>query len=411
MKSRLLKCLPWCYLLASITPPLRAGVAYSDPPGGWTYIFNGDKDTAGADGSGFTSLDGTWSHDNIGDVWDGSKIGGAFTPGVNSPGGVMSITEGNVTFLRIQDTGNPSQYGCTIDPASGEKKCPYVDPLPGSNRKIYLSHDLTAQGVSDTFMDDGVTLSFRARVPTPKKATGPLDPIYRHGGADDGPKPYPDAGDGTLINDQGFSNVYISQPRGLGSVGFALTVPQDNFTGNPEDTTSDFSGLIMNRFDGVDIKAAIGFSGPGEFRGIALDPSDWHEFWIQVKKDKTEMGNFEVSVFADGSTTPTVFIVTGGDGSKVIDTEISALGIGGTKTVESWALDLDFVAIKPGLVAPVASRPRIEIARDGARVKLTFTGKLQSMDTVKGQWADVPNAVSPFSADAAGSQKYFRSAR
>ena len=93
-------------------------------------------------------------------------------------------------------------------------------------------------------MDDGVTLTFRARIPTPKKTTGPLDTIYRHGGAEKGPKPYPEGGDGTLINDQGFSNVYLSQPRGGGSVGFGLTVPDDNFTGSPEDPTSGFSGLV-----------------------------------------------------------------------------------------------------------------------------------------------------------------------
>ena len=85
------------------------------------------------------SLDGILSHDNGSDQWDGSAIGGEFGDG-NRPGGAMIIEEANVNYLRIQDTGDPRDYG-------------YGDP--GSNRKVYLGHDLTTDGYSDTIMDDG----------------------------------------------------------------------------------------------------------------------------------------------------------------------------------------------------------------------------------------------------------------
>src|SRR5262249_39558603 len=157
------------------------GAVYSPPTGGWRYIFNGDKDTAGDDGSGFTSLDGTWSHDNGSDQWDGSKLGGTFVGGStfgegNAPGGVMSVTENGVTFLRLQDPGDPRKYDF---------------PDPYSNRKIYLGHDITAEGAPDTIIDDGVTLSFRARIPTPKNTTGPVDALHWSGKEADGPKPIP----------------------------------------------------------------------------------------------------------------------------------------------------------------------------------------------------------------------------
>src|SRR5215471_7465779 len=54
---------------AASPPVAPVGAAYPPPTDGWTYIYDGDKDTAGADGSGFASLDGTWSHDNGSDEW------------------------------------------------------------------------------------------------------------------------------------------------------------------------------------------------------------------------------------------------------------------------------------------------------------------------------------------------------
>ncbi|HKS38678.1 MAG TPA: hypothetical protein VJW76_15905, partial [Verrucomicrobiae bacterium] len=118
--------------LCSFPLKVSAALAFPDPPGGWTYIYNGDQLTVGGDGSGFTSLDGTWSHDNGSDAWDGSTVGGTFTTGGafgvdNSPGGASLFAEGGVAYLRMQDTGDPRDYA-------------YPDPF--SNRKIYFGHDM-----------------------------------------------------------------------------------------------------------------------------------------------------------------------------------------------------------------------------------------------------------------------------
>ncbi|PYM13637.1 MAG: hypothetical protein DME18_08560 [Verrucomicrobia bacterium] len=159
--------------LAVETLKVRAGVAYPDPPGGWTYLYNGDQRTVADDASGFASLDGTWSHNNGSDQWDGSVIGGAFTTGGvfgrdNAPGGANLITENGVSYLRMQDTGDPRDYG-------------YTDPC---NRKVYFGHDVEADGGGADIMDTGVTLTFRARIPTPSNTTFPLDPLQTAGRGD-----------------------------------------------------------------------------------------------------------------------------------------------------------------------------------------------------------------------------------
>src|SRR6266550_8343592 len=91
-------------LLLAEALQVRAGVAYSDPPGGWTYIYNGDQLIVADDASGFASLDGTWSHNNGSDTWDGSTIGGTFSNGSgfgvdNAPGGASLITENGISYL------------------------------------------------------------------------------------------------------------------------------------------------------------------------------------------------------------------------------------------------------------------------------------------------------------------------
>ncbi|PYI84586.1 MAG: hypothetical protein DME26_13000, partial [Verrucomicrobia bacterium] len=249
------------------------GAVYPPPTNGWTYILDGQKDAPGEDELGFTSLDGTWSHNNGSDQWDGSKLGGTLVSGAtfgagNAPGGVGSITENGVTYLRMQDPGDPRNYGF---------------PDPYSNRKIYLGHDITAEGAPDTLLDDGVTLSFRARIPTPRNTQTPPDQLYLSGGTT--PKPYPDAGDGYLTSDGGKGNVGIKQLAG-GIISFSLTVTNDNFDDSVAGgATANFAGLTMNRLNGTAVATAVNFDSPGEFRGVGLDPTAWHEFWITIKAD------------------------------------------------------------------------------------------------------------------------------
>ncbi len=379
------------------------GAAFGPPAGGWNYIFNGDKDDPGTDEAGFTSLDGAWSHSNGSDMWDGSKVGGNLVSGAtfgegNAPGGVMTLTEDGVTFLRVQDSGNP---------ANGT----HGFPDPYSNRKIYFGRDITAEGVPDTALDDGVTLSFRARIPTPAKTTGPLDQIYADGQSAAGPQPYPAGGDGYLISDGGKGNIGIKQLSG-GIISFALTVPTDTFGGDPAGTKADFGGLTMNKLNGTALAAAVNFDSPGEFRGVELDPTAWHEFWITIRADTNGEGTHVVTVYLDGATQPTTnFVVTAGNGDDFAGT--SYLAIGGSRTAESFAADIDFLAYKVGAEAPLAQSetPRFSsIVRQGNNVVITWTGGgvLQTSATVSGGWTDMAGASSPATVNPTEPRRFYR---
>jgi hypothetical protein len=339
----------------------QAATAFPEPPGGWTYLYTGERAVVTEPGSGFTSLDETWDHTNGSDEWDGSAIGGVFEGGIgfgfnNSPGGVMALTQDGVDFLRIQSVGNPTHYD-------------YPDP---SNRKLYFGHDMSERGASETILDDGVTLIFRARVPTLAKAGGPLDPIHANNQSAAGPQPYPEGGDGYLVSDGGKGNFVIKQAAG-GALAFALTVPDDRPSGDPAAARADFAGLTMNEFNGNQVTGSVNF-GQGTFVGVPFDPTDWAEVWITIRQDPAEVGTHQAFIFVNGSLDPTVVSLTAGNGSDY--TGISYLAIGGSATPQSFALDIDFVGYKleavfpPGalaepFIAGISSSPsgvRIELA-------------------------------------------------
>jgi hypothetical protein len=306
---------------------------FAEPPGGWTYAYAGDQATAGAAGSGFTSLDGTWSHDNGSDEWDGSAPGGTFEQG-NRPGGAGVFEEGGIKFLRIQDTGDPRDYG-------------FGDP--GSNRKIYLGHDMSANGATETQLDEGITLSFRARIPTPGKSTSPLDPLHRDGQGAAGVQPYPADGDGYVTSDGGKGNFVLKQSSG-GAIAFSLTTLNDTPGGDPNGPKANFRGLTMNEFAGNAVSGSVNFGQGTGTNVIAFDPTEWHSFWIVIRKDPANVGTHQAFIYLDGNFEPTVFKVTAGPGSDFDG--ITYLAIGSTATPQNSALDIDYVAFKLGAHFP-----------------------------------------------------------
>lgn len=309
--------------------PVMSQEAFSPPEGGWDYIYEGDEANYAPDGEGFASLDGSWSHDNGSDQWDGSEIGGDFGD-ANRPGGGMVITEGNSTYLRIQDTGDPRDYS-------------YSDP--GSNRKMYLGHDLSNDGASDSLMDDGVTLIFRARVPN----TGPLDALHRDGQQANGVQPYPENGDGYVTSDGGKGNFVIKQSTG-GAIAFSLTTATDSPGGDPNSNPTNFSGLSFNEFNGNVVSGDVNFGQGDGANVIPFDPTAWHEFWITIEKDAAEVGTHVANIYIDGSDSPQVFKITAGPGDDF--SGISYLAMGATATPQNAALDIDFFGVKFEAIAP-----------------------------------------------------------
>jgi hypothetical protein len=85
-------------------------------------------------------------------------------------------------------------------------------------------------------------------------------------------------------------------------------------------------------------------------------------------------------------------------------TEAQALSLSGGAAPSSIA----------GLIAhwdyndAIAATPTISIARDGANVRITFTGSLEGADVITGPWSAV-TGPSPVTAPATGPAKYYRS--
>ena len=297
--------------------PAFAGVSYSDPPDGWTYIHTG----AVAD-----SASG-WDHDNGSDQWDSSEIG------AGKPGGVSHLTDDG-TYVRIQDPYPRNPGG---------------DP---SNRKIMLTHQLTLDGVPTTVADqilsvEGITISFRARIAT----TPPLD-LY------DGSTAWPAGGDGYGTHDGGKSGFSIHQDAGGDQIiSFTLALA----TEQPANITSYMGGrkgLVMNALNGTSPSGSVDAQdNEGTIKNVLelADPTQWHEFWITIGPDTSGGGTHLVTIWTDGSMEPDEFHVTAGDGG---DEGYSYIALGCGSTDQAGAFDADFFAYKVGVHPPLGSQKK-----------------------------------------------------
>jgi len=341
-KTAMTFCAAWLLLgaLSALAQP-----AFPAPPGGWTYLYNGDQALAAPAGSGYANLDGTWTHDNGSDEWDGSQVGGIFDV-ANRPGGASLGTNGSTIFLRMQDCGDPRDYNYTTNNFGD----------PGSNRKVYLGHNIGSDidpVKAQTIMRSGVTLTFRARIPTLAKAGGPLDPLMRDGQGGGGFLPYPDGGDGYVTSDGGKGN-FVIREGGNGvdvpaaAIAFSLTQTNDT-TGGAPTPVAGFAGLTFNEFAGNVPSGNVNFGQGTKTNVVAFDPTDWHELYIVIRDDPADIGTHEAFVFRDGILVPTVFKITGGTGADLPD---SFLAVGGSATPQNWALDVDWFGYKDEAVFP-----------------------------------------------------------
>jgi len=272
--------------------------SWAEPVDGWAYSYEADDGQAAGDA--FASLDGTWNHENGSDQWDGLGFEGG------SPGGAEIVDDGDASFLRLQETGNPTQIGF---------------PDPGSNRKIYLGHDIGPEGGTGSILDDGATLNFRIRVPV----DDPIDDLSS--GA-----PYPESGDGYGLHNGAKANINIKQANG-GLFGMSLTTV-DDATGE---------GIIFNGETDVE----------GSPNVIALDPLDWNEFFISIRSDidLVGAGTHLVTIWMNGDTDPVgEYSVTLGNGNDFGGLSYLAIGLGATPL--SGALDVDFFRWAPEALEP-----------------------------------------------------------
>jgi len=268
-----------------------------EPP---SYTFNGD---AAAFGTGETvekgtSLDGTWSHENSSDAWDGTA------PGAGAPGGVAALVEDNVTFLRIQDTGNPTKHG-------------QAEP---SNRKLYFQHPI-AVGL------DGAHLEVRLRVAT----TGVLDSFNPD--SSDPVTPWPAGGFGYHIRDDGKGMFGIAQ-AGLGIISFSLAK-----AGEITGLTTD--ALVMNNLVGAtasgDVDTGVA-TATANVMPIA-DTTQWNALVIDIAAGGK--GTHVVTVSLNGGA-PQSFDVTAGTGTNGT---VNYITLGSSGTGVYTAFDVDYIRV------------------------------------------------------------------
>jgi hypothetical protein len=264
-------------------------LALATPP---AYVYDGD------------ALDDTWNHNNGSDQWDDT------VPGEGNPGGAAALVEDGVSFLRIQDTGDPRDYGM------GD---------PGSNRKVYLQRPM------DISLD-GVRLEFCARVAT----SAPLDDLHPDGGA--GITPWPAEGIGYHIRDNGKGMIGIGE-AGAGIISFSLAQP-----GEPmfEDVATDV--LVMNNLVGTEASGDVDTGDAAAavaMNMIAIDDAtQWNTFTIDIAAGGA--GTHIVTVSANGGPAESFEVTIGTD----LENDTSSLLIGSSGTGGNTAFDVDYVSVQ-----------------------------------------------------------------
>ncbi len=320
MKSR-----TFTLLVIFLSISMLSKAQFLEPTGGWDYIYNGDV----ADTAAEAGLDGTYEVSRSSFEWDYSAPA---TP-MSAPGGAGIITEVTGSYLRIQDTG---------DPRTLEQE----NPQNGlSNRKIGFIQCVSHAGLdsSAAILDDGFTMAFKARIPTEG-----VDNLYG-----DEEVPYPAEGDGYEIDGSGYAPITVSQWVNdvKKTIGFTFLTEFD------DDTISSFggAGLYMNLLNGTEPAKEVGMpqhlTESTTVNKINLDPTVWHEFWIQISPGGT--GTHQVKIWMDGDDTAAeTFDVTAGRQSF---RDWSYVWMAFKNTGESGAIDIDYLAYKSGLVNPVAA--------------------------------------------------------
>jgi hypothetical protein len=255
------------------------GVLEEDLP--TSYRFDGDV------------LDETWDHDNGSDQWDGTG------PGEGNPGGAALLVEDDVTFLRIQDVGDPRDLGI------GEP----------SNRKVYMTR------LTDISLD-GLHVEARLRVAT----TPPLDDQVSG-------DPWPAEGIGYHIRDGGKGMIGVSD--GVGIISFSL-----GQAGEPDypDATTDL--LVMNNLVGTEPSGDVDTGEAAEMNAAAVeDAAQWTTIVIDIEEGGAGTHVVTVSV-NDGPAES--FDVTVGNG---LEAEGPYVTIGSSGTGGITAFDVDYLSV------------------------------------------------------------------
>ncbi|HEY2953072.1 MAG TPA: immunoglobulin domain-containing protein, partial [Verrucomicrobiae bacterium] len=261
-------------VLATLTVRSTNDPVYAPPNGGWTYLYDGSWTTV-TNGTNIggpkpaVTLDGQWSANNGSCEWAGDARGTNNGPlgGISTNNGILTIEDINLT------TGS------------------------NNNRKIYFTRDFsrdTATTNAGRIFDQGITLTFRTRLTQPGVFPASDNPTNS-------------LPDGYGIFSDGKANFNVRQRGADSIIGFSLV------RSNEPDNTIAFTapGLTMNSLRG-NVPSGNGFVNSGASAGsnqvLALDPNQFHEFWITIQTNRTGgPGTHTVDIYRDGSLLPTTF--------------------------------------------------------------------------------------------------------
>ncbi len=239
-------------------------------------------------------------------------------------------------------------------------------------------------GNDQLYLDNGVTLSFRMRIPN----SGPLDDIYTVDG--DGnpvvlpwlPQDDPQRLRGLPIHNEGRGMITLAQNQVFDEFGdlvnkdsgiaFSLISAADIedivtlAPGSLYTTGSGSGGLVMNNRNGNTANGNVDFESGGTLNLLEIpeeELGDWHEFWITIEDNGGASGTHRVKIYMDGQVDEqgnpefTEFNVTAtSSGNTSYANEQSAfLEFGVNDNGLFGAFDLDFIAYKLGIHEPVVA--------------------------------------------------------
>jgi len=329
MRDRIWICSLFVLSIAGARPAGAQDLGgWNAPDGGWDYVyeaFDGEDIDGEFDPSLGGSLDGKWTHQNGSDAWDGSGPGDQFRPDgttPHAPGGAGTILipgaaddGGDAEVLSIVDTGDPRPRG-------------FADP---SNRKLWFCHDVAQDGVDgSSSLANGFTMIVRSRN---HPDIDPNTPGWQlpDGGVDN------DSGNGVAPG-------YTLRDGGKGGHGFYDTALDRNLSCTPYGTGKyQFPPQV-----------AEGTTPPN-----LLDVGDntvFHALWITAAAG-TQPDRYDITVYVDGSTTPSAVFQNAQLGDDTDCDGISHLHMGFHSTPQVGGLQVDYFGYKVGLFEPTSSCP------------------------------------------------------
>ncbi len=317
------------FLLAGSVRPVDAQDlgGWLEPPGGWGYVYEANEDQD-RDGEflldGEDSLDGTWTHSNGSDEWDGSGPGDEFRPDETTPAapggaGIVFVAGaaedgGDAEVLSMVDTGDPRSRG-------------FSDP---SNRKMWFCHDTLFDPVDDLtgVLGRGFTMIVRSRL---HPDVDPDTPGWQlpDGGVDN------DAG-------QGAAPGYTLRDGGKGGHGFYDAGLDRNFSFTPFGATGyQFPPQVA---EGV---------RPTNILDVG-DNTVFHSFWVTVIDDD-ENDRYDVTVWIDGAEEPAVVFEGIQLGDDTDCDGINHLHMGFHSTPQVGGFQVDYLGYADGASEPVSA--------------------------------------------------------